>query len=48
MVVVMDISDHVAVLDFGRKIGEGSPEQVRSDPEVIKAYLGSKDLAVGT
>lgn len=43
MGVVMDISDRVAVLDFGRKIGEGTPDEVRSNPEVIRAYLGSKE-----
>jgi branched-chain amino acid transport system ATP-binding protein len=45
MSVVMDISDHVVVLDYGRKVGDGSPETVRSDPEVIRAYLGTKRQA---
>ncbi|WP_425930304.1 ABC transporter ATP-binding protein [Pseudomonas sp. NyZ201] len=39
--VVMGISHHVVVLDYGRKIGDGTPDQVRHDPEVIAAYLGS-------
>jgi len=36
----MDISDRVAVLDYGRKIADGAPEQVRKDPAVRDAYLG--------
>ena len=45
MGVVMDISDHVVVLDFGKVIAAGTPDLVRRDPEVIKAYLG-EELAV--
>ena len=40
MGVVMDISDRVVVLDYGRKIGDGTPEEVRGNQEVIRAYLG--------
>ena len=40
MGVVMDLSDHVAVLDYGRKIADGTPDEVRSNQAVIDAYLG--------
>jgi branched-chain amino acid transport system ATP-binding protein len=40
MSLVMRISDHLTVLNFGRRLAEGSPEAVRQDPEVIRAYLG--------
>jgi branched-chain amino acid transport system ATP-binding protein len=46
MAVVLDIAERVIVLDFGRKIAEGTPEQIRGHPDVVRAYLGEPLEAV--
>ncbi len=45
MTVVMEISDHIVVIDYGEKISDGTPEHIRNDPNVIAAYLGVDDEA---
>ena len=46
MSVVMGISDHIVVLDYGVKISDGTPDHVKNDPAVIRAYLGVEDEEV--
>ena len=43
MALVMSVSDRVVVMNFGRKIAEGTPEEVQKNPEVVAAYLGGGD-----
>lgn len=44
MGVIMDLSDKIAVLDFGKRIGFGTPEEIQQNPEVVKAYLGEQEV----
>ena len=48
MGLVLSVCDHVVVLDFGKVISRGKPDELRSDPKVVEAYLGRAAIQAGT